>query len=360
MPGSPLRPRGPPIRFTICCPDPAGGRQTPRVFAWLKPLWIFFLFLLLGNSLAAHVVQQFYGELRRTDDSWQLEILFDAGYAVEEWRNDADAPQPQRQWLLDMPRDQRELLLSDAVNYLRELLGFASGGKTVSWSASYPDFQTDPPDLPALLNDGAYFHVLIEPTDRDEGNALTLSLAAGEHPDLVLKLPGAGEDEFLVIRPRGSEELSPDRRRSGAAWAAFIQGILHVVPEGLDHILFVLGIFLLQRRWKPLIRQSLLFTAAHTLTLGLATAGIVNIPASIVEPLIALSIAALAIEILFVTEVKPWRHGWSSRSASFMASDSPGFSRPGSGRGMASSRHCSARTRGLKSPKRRSLVPLGS
>lgn len=273
-----------------------------------KSLLLFFLVLLAGQPLAAHVVRQFYGELRRTGDSWQLEILFDAGYAVEEWRNDPDAPQPQRQWLADLSRDRRERLLSDAENYLQELLVFTHGDEAVSWTASYPDFQTTPPDLPVLLNDGAYFHVLIEPAERDDGNALTLSLASGKHPDLVVRLPGTDEDEFLVIRPGETGELSPDRRRSDVAWTAFIQGILHVVPDGLDHILFVLAIFLLQRKWKPLIRQSLLFTAAHTLTLGLAAAGLVNVPGSIVEPLIALSIAALAIENLFIADEKPWRH----------------------------------------------------
>lgn len=80
-----------------------------------------------------------------------------------------------------------------------------------------------------------------------------------------------------------------------------------MVPRGLDHILFVLGIFLLQRRWQPLLKQSLAFTAAHTLTLGLAAAGWVKIPGAIVEPIIALSITALAVENLFVRELKPWR-----------------------------------------------------
>ncbi|RYD65515.1 MAG: hypothetical protein EOP83_07230, partial [Verrucomicrobiaceae bacterium] len=72
-------------------------------------------------------------------------------------------------------------------------------------------------------------------------------------------------------------------------------------------ILFVLGIFLLQRRWKPLLSQSLAFTAAHTITLGLAAAGHVSVPGKIVEPLIALSITALAVENLFIREAKPWR-----------------------------------------------------
>ncbi len=73
-------------------------------------------------------------------------------------------------------------------------------------------------------------------------------------------------------------------------------GFTHILPKGLDHILFVLGLFLLSAHWRPLLWQVTAFTAAHTITLGLATFGVVSLPASIVEPLIALSIVYVAIE----------------------------------------------------------------
>ena len=77
------------------------------------------------------------------------------------------------------------------------------------------------------------------------------------------------------------------------------QGFLHVLPLGVDHILFVLGIFLLSRKWKPLLFQVSAFTLAHTLTLGMATVGWVSVPSSIVEPIIAGSIAFVALENIF-------------------------------------------------------------
>lgn len=73
-------------------------------------------------------------------------------------------------------------------------------------------------------------------------------------------------------------------------------GFTHILPKGLDHILFVLGLFLLSARLSPLLWQVTAFTAAHTVTLALATFGLVSLPASIVEPLIALSIVYVAIE----------------------------------------------------------------
>src|SRR5687767_13266805 len=84
-------------------------------------------------------------------------------------------------------------------------------------------------------------------------------------------------------------------------------GYTHILPKGLDHILFVLGIFLLSPRWKTMLLQVTAFTVAHSITLGLSIYGIVSLPSRIVEPLIALSITYVAIENLLTRELKPWR-----------------------------------------------------
>ncbi len=78
-----------------------------------------------------------------------------------------------------------------------------------------------------------------------------------------------------------------------------VLGFEHIIPRGLDHILFILGIFLLSVHLRPLLWQATMFTVAHTLTLGLSMRGIINLPANIVEPLIALSIAYIGIENVF-------------------------------------------------------------
>jgi hydrogenase/urease accessory protein HupE len=84
-------------------------------------------------------------------------------------------------------------------------------------------------------------------------------------------------------------------------------GFTHIVPQGLDHILFVLGIFLLSARWRSILLQVTTFTLAHSITLGLTMYGIVSLPARVVEPMIALSIAYVAIENLVTSDLKPWR-----------------------------------------------------
>ena len=99
-----------------------------------------------------------------------------------------------------------------------------------------------------------------------------------------------------------------DTADSQSTFISFLrQGFVHVVPLGLDHILFVFGLFLLSRKWKPLILQVSAFTLAHTLTLGLATLGIISVSPQIVEPIIAASIAVIALENIFFPGYKPYR-----------------------------------------------------
>jgi HupE/UreJ protein len=84
-------------------------------------------------------------------------------------------------------------------------------------------------------------------------------------------------------------------------------GYLHILPRGLDHILFVIGLFLLSVRLKPILLQVTTFTIAHSITLALTMYGIVSAPPRVVEPLIALSIAYVAVENLVTDKLKPWR-----------------------------------------------------
>lgn len=84
-------------------------------------------------------------------------------------------------------------------------------------------------------------------------------------------------------------------------------GFKHIIPLGLDHILFVICLFLLNSNLKSVIWQATAFTIAHSITLGLAMNGIVSSPASVVEPLIALSIFYIAIENILLEKLKPAR-----------------------------------------------------
>ena len=84
-------------------------------------------------------------------------------------------------------------------------------------------------------------------------------------------------------------------------------GFIHIVPEGTDHILFVLGLFLLSARLRPLVWQVTAFTVAHAVTLTLAAFDVVTLPPRVVEPLIALSVAYVAIENVLTDRMTRWR-----------------------------------------------------
>ncbi len=141
-----------------------------------------------------------------------------------------------------------------------------------------------------------------------DGTAVTVGWAPRFGP-LILRQQSAvlaeGEEPYSAFLDGGA--ASAPMPRTGAAQetalASFANyvwtGFLHILPKGLDHILFVLGLFFFSLKLRPLLYQVTAFTAAHTLTLALATLGIVSVPASIVEPLIALSIAYVAVENIF-------------------------------------------------------------
>ena len=90
-------------------------------------------------------------------------------------------------------------------------------------------------------------------------------------------------------------------------WYYLKLGYRHILPEGFDHILFVVGLCLLSNKIKVIFWQATAFTVAHSITLALSMKNIIVAPSAVVEPIIALSIVFVAIENLLLKELKPWR-----------------------------------------------------
>jgi hypothetical protein len=86
-------------------------------------------------------------------------------------------------------------------------------------------------------------------------------------------------------------------------------GYTHILPLGFDHILFVLSLYLLSPKLKPVLMQATAFTVAHSVTLGLSMYHVIKPPANIVEPVIALSIMYVALENIFSPKLKASRIG---------------------------------------------------
>jgi len=85
-------------------------------------------------------------------------------------------------------------------------------------------------------------------------------------------------------------------------------GFEHIIPQGIDHILFVLGLFFSCLTFRTLLWQVTAFTVAHSLTLILAAQGIVQLRGDIVEAIIALSIVWVAVENVLYKETSKWRY----------------------------------------------------
>jgi hypothetical protein len=106
----------------------------------------------------------------------------------------------------------------------------------------------------------------------------------------------------------GAVEFDPDALPWWQQLGLYLRlGFHHIVPEGIDHILFVLGLFFLGITWRKLLSQTTVFTVAHATTLFLSTYGIFRLPSHIVEPAIALSISYIAFENVFRPRLGPGR-----------------------------------------------------
>lgn len=123
----------------------------------------------------------------------------------------------------------------------------------------------------------------------------------------VRQVIGAGAEAPPFVLERGRDPGASSPVEGPTAWRYLVLGYEHIVPLGLDHILFVCGLFLLSPRLKPLLWQTMAFTVAHSVTLALAMLDVVALPARVVEPLIAASITYVAVENLLTAKLRFWR-----------------------------------------------------
>lgn len=125
----------------------------------------------------------------------------------------------------------------------------------------------------------------------------------------LIYVDAPAEAQVVPVAPGARSEpvAFRDMRPPGAATVFgryTVLGFLHILPKGLDHILFVLGLFLLCNRRKPLLIMVTGFTVAHSLTLALSVMGVVQLPSRPVEILIALSICYVAVEVALGREYR--------------------------------------------------------
>ncbi len=134
------------------------------------------------------------------------------------------------------------------------------------------------------------------------------SLAAG-HRHIALVELGGHESTLLAAfsQKKLEADAGPSARPTTSFGAMVLTGIEHILT-GYDHLAFLLGLILLGGRVRSLLGTITAFTIAHSISLALATLHVVSVGPRIVEPAIALSIAYVGIENLFVKDgSKRWR-----------------------------------------------------
>ncbi|MEM1174508.1 MAG: HupE/UreJ family protein [Pseudomonadota bacterium] len=147
---------------------------------------------------------------------------------------------------------------------------------------------------------------------------LVLAAPAFAHPEDEFCVPGEGGLDPALCEAlnamQSGGELRPLLDEQGnelsaleTAWRYVGIGVGHILPGGLDHILFVLALFLTSTRARALVLQVTMFTLAHSLTLGMAAAGWISLNSAWVEALIAATIAFVAIENVLVKRLPSWR-----------------------------------------------------
>ena len=138
-------------------------------------------------------------------------------------------------------------------------------------------------------------------------------LAATQTDVLLLVQLQDGSSHSAIMRPASPQFTVPlEASKLKVAGDYWRMGTVHIL-EGADHLLFVLALMLIVSGFKPLLKAVTAFTVAHSITLAMATLGVVHVPSAPTEALIALSILFLAVEIIHsrqgkisLTEQYPW------------------------------------------------------
>jgi len=131
------------------------------------------------------------------------------------------------------------------------------------------------------------------------GATLRIDGLAGVPTDVMVrvKLADGGEHAAILRGAKDSFTVPPEATKWVVAKSYTAMGTVHIL-EGVDHLLFLLALLLIVTRFRKLLWTITAFTIAHSITLALATLGLVNFPSAPTEAVISLSILFLAVEVL--------------------------------------------------------------
>lgn len=131
---------------------------------------------------------------------------------------------------------------------------------------------------------------------------------------IVKVLPRQGQPVQTLLAPDQPTFTVPERQRAESVFGSYLLwGVEHLLA-GLDHLLFVAGLWLLVQGRRALLITITAFTLGHSLTLGLAVLGVVQVPQTLAELGIAISILLLAQQVVMArSQASVWptaRSAW--------------------------------------------------
>ena len=237
----------------------------------------------------------------RADGTFQIDLITDLDALALGVPQDADDAELVATLTAMTPADFNVLI--DRLRTLFERrVRLRFDGEPSPFDVDFPDYGTTAAlesDIPTLLGLTARLTGTIPAGATDveffasrafsEVNLTVQNEARGITTRAVLER-GARSEPFALAGP-----AKPARMWSTARQYLRL-GFAHIVPQGLDHVLFVFGLFLFSTQLRPLVWQVTAFTVAHAVTLSLALYGVVSLPPALVEPLIALSIVYIGVE----------------------------------------------------------------
>ena len=274
-----------------------------------------FLILLVAMAGApqfvrAHQVDTVEFEFQKLDSQWRLLGEMDIAYMLPETRKQPGGQPLSRKGVMKAPPEELARIRRETENTLRVLLRMTFAGKDVPWRIEFPDFEKQPFALPEEMADWALLSVRVVVDARPGPGELSIHWSGEEEAELIV-LTEDSEDGEIISVPPGGELVLLRVAATGVATAVsqsgfgswVHSGFRHVLPLGLDHMLFIFGLFLMVLKWRPLMWQSLLFTLSHSATLALSVLGWLHLDPKLVEILIAFSIAFTGVENLLSRKV---------------------------------------------------------
>ena len=265
---------------------------------------LFFLILILSSPLHSHEISPAVMDITIIEGNASIELKLNAETVLSEidaslYQDTNDSPQSQKyDELRALSTEEVEKMVIENENKFTDKIKINIGDETIPLSLrNVETFQEINDEFPRDTALSIGFEI------KDESFTIQFEKELG--PVVIRHFEDLSKESVLFttyLQPAERSSLISQQTRSSALSTTIeylVLGIEHIVPKGLDHILFIVGIFFYAIKFKPLLLQVTMFTVAHSITLILASFNLIFIPATIVEPLIALSISYVAIENIF-------------------------------------------------------------